>query len=365
MNNLISIIAVAILLVSCNADPSYNIDGILAGAEGKTVYLERREGGEWIRVDSVVIADKAFHFSGRVGYPSAYYLSIDGGRGYRMFFLENSNIFITGHADTLYNLIVKGSASNNEFEKYSSSLEIIYDNFSELFDQQHMALEAGDLTAAGEIAGERARLNDSIVALQLDFVKNHSSSYVSPFILRSLSPSLDLESFRDMIDLLDPELNRTDIVKSLRTTLAKMENLQPGNMAPDFTQTDVNGIPFTLSENTGNGPMLIEFWASWCSGCRVPDAEMVNICKRYSKKGFRIISVSLDSSKEEWIEAIRDDLPGRIEVSDLKYWNNEVALLYNINKLPSNYLISREGKILASDVDAAMLEMILKKTKWE
>ena len=78
-----------------------------------------------------------------------------------------------------------------------------------------------------------------------------------------------------------------------------------------------------------------------------------------------IISVSLDSSNDEWIGAIGDDQPGRIELSDLKDWNNEVALLYNINELPSNYLLSREGEILASDVDAAKLELNTQNDKME
>ena len=70
---------------------------------------------------------------------------------------------------------------------------------------------------------------------------------------------------------------------------------------------------------------------------------------QFKDKNFTILSVSLDkeTGKEAWLKAIQDDHLTWNHVSDLKFWNNAVAVQYGIHSVPDNFLIGPDGKIIA------------------
>jgi peroxiredoxin len=80
----------------------------------------------------------------------------------------------------------------------------------------------------------------------------------------------------------------------------------------------------------------------------------------YKDKNFTILGVSLDQDKASWLKAINDDKLTWTHVSDLKYWQNEVAQLYHIESIPQNMLISPDGKIIARNLRGEELEQKLK-----
>lgn len=78
---------------------------------------------------------------------------------------------------------------------------------------------------------------------------------------------------------------------------------------------------------------------------------------KYFGKGFQILGVSLDRTRDAWQKAIVDNQMNWIHVSDLKYWDNEVAKQYSINSIPANFLIEAiTGKIVATNLRGEDLE---------
>ena len=93
------------------------------------------------------------------------------------------------------------------------------------------------------------------------------------------------------------------------------------------------------------------FWASWCTPCRKENPNLVRAYGLYHEKGFEIFQVSLDKTKEAWMKGIIEDgLEKWIHVSDIRYWQSVVVPLYNLEKIPSSFLLDREGKIIARDL---------------
>ena len=128
-------------------------------------------------------------------------------------------------------------------------------------------------------------------------------------------------------------------------------------MAMDFTQNDTLGRPVTLSSLRGKY-LLVDFWASWCGPCRAENPNVVKVFQKYKDRNFHIIGVSLDrpGQQEKWMKAIHDDKLEWTHVSDLQFWNNEVAKQYGINAIPQNLLLDPEGKIIAKNLRGEELE---------
>lgn len=87
---------------------------------------------------------------------------------------------------------------------------------------------------------------------------------------------------------------------------------------------------------------------------------MVAAYQAYHDKGFNIIGVSLDKKKENWIKGINDDKLNWLHVSDLAFWNSEIAKLYGVRAIPSNYLVDSKGIIVAKNLHEEELQTTLK-----
>jgi thiol-disulfide isomerase/thioredoxin len=105
--------------------------------------------------------------------------------------------------------------------------------------------------------------------------------------------------------------------------------------------------------------VLIDFWASWCGPCREENPNVLKAYRQYHSKGFTILGVSLDDNKEKWLEAVRKDGLPWTQVSDLRGWKNAVAVLYGVQGIPMNYLVDKDGKIMAKGLRGEDLDKTL------
>ena len=132
--------------------------------------------------------------------------------------------------------------------------------------------------------------------------------------------------------------------------LKKIKSVSVGSIAPEIILDDINGNPISLSSLRGRY-VLLDFWAAWCRPCREENPNILENYNRFKDQGFEVYQVSLDRNKEDWLRGIEQDNLPWINVSDLKYYQSDAAVLYNINKIPSAFLLDPSGTIIAKNIE--------------
>ncbi|MFM9987920.1 peroxiredoxin family protein [Flavobacterium sp.] len=132
-------------------------------------------------------------------------------------------------------------------------------------------------------------------------------------------------------------------------------DLSIGQSAPNFTAKNVDGKLVSLKESLGK-ITIIDFWASWCSPCRKENPNVVNLYNEFHAKGLNIIGVSLDDKATAWKEAIAKDKLTWTQVSNLKSWQDPIAVTYNIQSIPATFLLDANGNIIAKDLRGVELK---------
>ncbi len=152
-----------------------------------------------------------------------------------------------------------------------------------------------------------------------------------------------------------------DYAKQYVTKIDAISKTSIGAFAQEIHQPNPEGKNIKLSSLKGQY-VLVDFWASWCGPCRGESPALVKAYNKYHKKGFTIYSVSLDNKQDAWKEAIeKDGLGDWPHVSDLNGWSCVPAKQYGVSSIPANFLLDKEGKIIAKDLRGRALEKELSK----
>jgi thiol-disulfide isomerase/thioredoxin len=136
--------------------------------------------------------------------------------------------------------------------------------------------------------------------------------------------------------------------------------LKPGSAFPPFSVTSLDGKAIDLAKYKGK-VVLIDFWATWCGPCVQELPNVLSAYKLYHDKGFEIIGISLDESKDKLEAFLKENNMTWPQFFDGKGWGNELAQKYGINSIPATYLLDTEGNIIARDLRGAGLEAAVAK----
>jgi len=356
MKRLWFVLLAALMMAGCTSKPDgYVIKGTVVGMTEGKVFLKAFRNKMFFVVDTAVVKNGKFTFEGKVEQPLLYGLETETMSSPLQFFLENAKmeVEIFNDGDSLH---VKNSKANDLF-----------------------------LGIAPKATEEGYNI-DSLVT------KYPESPVAAFYLYRYFTYQLSLDQLKATRAKLAPSLANCPYVTDLDGIIKRLENVQVGKAAPDFTLPDTAGVKVSLSSFKGKYVLvdfwaswcpscpeinqqifsvslssfkgkyvLVDFWASWCPYCRRENPNVVRVFNEYKDKNFTVLGVSLDKDKAKWMKAIADDKLAWTHVSDLKYWDSEIPALYAVRGIPANVLLNPDGIIIARNVMGEQLEQALQK----
>jgi len=256
-------------------------------------------------------------------------------------------------------------------------------------EKQNATRETFEIIRTNAIDSLKACIDSEIAFLQA-FIKTNSSSLAS---ITALYQTFDNETGRPLLidvpngmkyfSLVDSTLlsiypTSTTVqdfhqaYQAVKMTQAKETEYQAhteterplikvGDEAPKFNTKTIDGFKCSLQQYRGK-IVLLSFWASWCKPCRLEDPKLISIYNKYHPQGLEIISLSLDNTIDELHKAIKEDkLPWNAQICELKRWQSPIVLQYMVKAIPQQFLIGRDGKIIAICSNSEALVKALKK----
>ena len=371
MKKTLLVLALGLILCGCQS-ASVKISGRLLGLGSKVVYLEKVSGGAAKLVDSMVLestGDYHFEISDVDKTPLLYNLVYNGER-IPLLLTGGERVTVNTVGSPLRNYTVEGSKESEllrEFNRFyvegmgnmASILEKYSgDNFSE--DDKRTMMQ------------EYTHAYRTIKREQLRFIIENKSRIAAIYALYQRLPNEkflfsnrdDIIYFRTVADAIEESYPESPFLPTLRTDIARMEahkslvsQIKEAGY-PDFELPDMYGEQIRLSSLAGK-VILLSFWSAESGRMNNVNAELKSVYERFAERGFEIYQVAIDTSKALWINAVQEQRLPWISVSDMLGDRSPVLGMYNVRTLPANFLIDKEGNIVAKNIYGKDLELQL------
>ena len=366
MKKILLVIAAITVLISCNkaGENEYIVTGTIKGiADGKTVILEMQdETGALKAIDTVKVEKEKFTFKGNAKEPEMYLIQVETVEGKIPFILENGDIEMTINKDSVNVTKVTGTYNNEELNGYKDKgiaiqkkmMKFQKDNTAKMNQAQQMK----DSVVMNSLRKEYSKFQDEFVKESDEYVASHPKAFISALIIEGMfnQMSPDIAKITKFYDGLDKSIKDNKHGKKIKKQLdeinkpvAAVNTVNVGSAAPDFSAPNPDGKVVSLKESLGK-VTIIDFWASWCKPCRQENPNMVALYNQYHAKGLNIIGVSLDEDAAKWKDAIAKDKLTWAHVSNLKDFNDPIAVMYDIKMIPSTFVLDASGNVVAKDL---------------
>jgi thiol-disulfide isomerase/thioredoxin len=357
MKKSILFVSAILMLASCTEKDEFTIRGELIGADsvsnGKIVYLKVLDENwkDMSIIDSATIANGAFEFKGLAKEgPTIHFIEPAEpiGKAKRPVLL----IVEPGQIEVVLDSIstVRGTPSNNSYQALNDKLNALDREMDAIYEQA----KADTVQASKEALEKQYDEKDAQKAeAAYDYVKANIRSRIGAYVLASRSYLFTLDRMKELFASVKPEYKANDRMKKLEARMQALDATSVGKTFTDLKGKTPESTDVALSDYAGKGKyVLVDFWASWCPPCRAEMPALVKLYKQYKDKDFEIVGISLDKTNKDRVSGIKSLGITWPQISDLKYWDSELAAAYGVNSIPHLILLDKDGTIMARGLSA-------------
>ena len=368
----------AALVCACNKPNGFVISGKITNAEGKYLYMDELKVASSVPIDSVKIKkDGSFEFKGKIGYPNFFLLRLNEKNFVTLLVDTTEKIKVYGDAANFSrDYIVEGSAGsllvqelNNHLTKTKHKLDSIGSRMIVFRTRENFQLQKVRWEQ------ELANIKKSQIEYSTRFVEKHPFSMSSVLALYQKFDDSnyvvqDLQSLKVAASALNTVFPKSEHVKALYANTIRLMDEEKNNKlkdfisknsdnSPDINLPNYNGRDIALSSLRGK-IVLIQFWSATDRTSRIQNQALTELYSKYKSKGLEIYQVSVDTDRNFWHTAIEQDGLSWINVGDMK-GSNSALNMYNVHEIPSNYILDREGIIVAKNLKGPSLDKAVAK----
>lgn len=373
-NFLIACATSMLLCISCqegtkSTGDGYTIETTIEGIpDGVRAFLKvPNDKGVPQPKDTAIVQNGRFTFTGKVDHPDLGFIYVNGAEGNINLLLENADVTIEAHKDSLATSKVSGGKHNQEYVDFINNSKALAEKIKSVRNRYAMAVKAKDSVATTKVREEISELEDRAIKYQEEYVKEHPTSYISVMLVNRLlrNKFTTPAKAKEFYDALPEDMKKTRVAEDLFIRSTELLRASIGSVAPNFSAPTPTGEKVALNDIKGK-VTIIDFWAAWCGPCRRENPNVVKLYEKYHGEGLEIIGVSLDgrpnqnNAKEDWIRAIEQDGLTWTQVSNLDGFRDNIARTYNVRSIPATFILNEKGEIAAKNLRGAQLEAKVK-----
>lgn len=365
-NCFLTLIIAAAMLCGCTSS-KVRISGKFLGLNSQTVYLEQMSVSGQTIVDSVALAsDGSYEFLvGNVPSTPTLYNIVYNNERIPLLVSGGEKVTVGSLGSVLKNYTVSGSVESELLREFNSEYIAGAMALAQKMDEYAQAEESQKVALAQSY---NAQYRD-VKRKQISFIVTNKSSIAAIYALYQrlegerylVNADSDIIYFRTVADAVAETYPESPLLISLRNDVARMEaqaslihSIEERNY-PDIEADDMYGNKVRLSSLEGN-VVLVDFWSAELGNSNALNADLKETYRKYEGRGFRVYQVSADTSKAAWIRAVQEQRLPWTSVCDFKGEGSPIFGLYNVRRLPTNYLIGRDGMIVGRDLYGTSLE---------
>ena len=354
----------ALFLCGCRSS-KVKISGRFVGNEAKTVYLEQVTPLAQSVIDSTLLdAQGNYRFLLKTAPQSpALYNIVYNGERIPLFLAAGDRVEVGSVGNVVRNYTVAGSEESELLRRFYQAFVTGAQNLDKLAQRFSEAglTEAARQSLIKEYTTEYYRIRRE----QLHFIIEHKASLAAVYALYQRLPGdtylfngdSDVVYFRTVAEALEQIHPESPYLQSLLAEITRMDariNLSSHITEtgyPDLEMSDIYGKKIRLSSLLGK-VVLLDFWSAELGNSNALNAELKEIYAKYAHANtpFEVYQVAIDTSKPAWITAVQEQQLPWISVSDLRGKASTSLGMYNVQKLPTNFLIDKEGTLVARDI---------------
>ena len=366
MKRFIVVLPLAAALFMCGCRSSQvKISGRFVGNDATTVYLEQVTPLTQSVVDSAALDKEGnYNLLIREGTesPTLYNLVCNGER-IPLFLAAGDRLTVNSVGNVVRNYTVDGSEESELLRKFYQAFVTGAQNLDKLATRfSNPSLSEADRQALiKEYTAEYYRIRRE----QLHFIIEYKASLAAVYALYQRLPGdtylfngdSDVVYYRTVAEALEESYPESPYLQSLLAEITRMDaRIELSSHVtetgyPDLELSDIYGKKIRLSSLMGK-VVLLDFWSAELGNSNALNAELKEIYAKYAEANtpFEVYQVAIDTSKPLWITTVQEQQLPWISVSDLRGKASTALLLYNVQKLPTNFLIDKEGTLVARDI---------------